>query len=116
MTPGQKAKKMDGTMFNRKDYMIAVQWYELVPDDEEELLYVRGSPDIFVLNSSELRLAAFEMDQVSGPRPINMRPRRVAQADELEEVLSEAQMWRIPVEVKQRAYGACEGVMREVGS
>lgn len=54
------------------------------------------------------------MDQVSGPRPINMRPRRGAQAEELEE-MQEAQMWRIPVEVKQRAYEACKGVMRQVG-
>jgi len=112
MAKGQKGKQMHKIMFNRKDYMIAVQWYENVPDDEEERLYVRESPDIFVMNSSELRLAAFEMEQVSGARPLNMRARRGAQADELEGIL-ETQKWRIPVEVKQRAYAACRGVMRE---
>lgn len=112
MAKGQKGKQMHKIMFNRKDYMIAVQWYENVPDDEEERLYVRESPEIFVMNSSELRLAAFEMEQVSGARPLNMRARRGAQADELEGIL-ETQKWRIPVEVKQRAYAACRGVMRE---
>jgi hypothetical protein len=112
MAKGQKGKQLHKIMFNRKDYMIAVQWYENVPDDEEERLYVRESPDIFVMNSSELRLAAFEMEQVSGARPLNMRARRGAQADELEGIL-ETQKWRIPVEVKQRACAACRGVMRE---
>ena len=62
------------------------------------------------MNSSELRLAAFEMEQVSGARPINMRARRGAQAAELDEIM-ENQKWRIPVETKQRAYNACRGVM-----
>ena len=110
MAPGQKGKKMHGVMFNRKDYMIAVQWYMNVPDDEEERLYVKESVPISILNSSELRLAAFEMEQVSGARPINMRARRGAQAAELDEIM-ENQKWRIPVETKQRAYNACRGVM-----
>ena len=110
MTPAQKGKKMHGVMFNRKDYMIAVQWYMNVPDDEEERLYVKESVPISILNSSELRLAAFEMEQVSGARPINMRARRGAQAAELDEIM-ENQKWRIPVETKQRAYNACRGVM-----
>lgn len=110
MLPTQKAKKMDGVMFNRNDYMIAVQWYENVPDDEEERLYERGSPGICILNSSELRLAGFEMEQVSGPRPINMRTRRGAQAAELDEMI-ESQKWRISVDDKQQAYNACQRVV-----
>jgi len=81
-----------------------------MPDDEEELLYVKEEVDISILNSSELRLAGFEMEQVSGARPINMRARRGAQAAELDEIEA-GQKWRIPVETKQRAYNASKGVM-----
>ena len=111
MARDQAKKKMHEIMFDRKDYMVAVQWYKNVPDDEEELLYVREEPKIWIFNSTELRLAAFRMEQVEGARPINVRPRRGGAAEDMEEI-EQGQKWRISVETKLRAFEACRGPMR----
>ena len=104
----RKSKKLYETMFHPNDYMIAVRWYELVPGLEDQLIYEAGLPEIVVINSSELRLAAFSMEQVKGPRPINMRPRRGGAAEEMEQVQAQ-QRWRLPFETYQEALEACVG-------
>ena len=105
---GRKSKKLYETMFHPNDYMIAVRWYELVPGLEDQLIYEAGLPEIVVINSSELRLAAFSMEQVKGPRPINMRPRRCGAAEEMEQVQAQ-QRWCLPFETYQEALEACVG-------
>ena len=62
---------VDGTHFTRGDYMLAVEWWDLDPSDPDSRTYKRwtppaGSPQQFVLNSTELRGIDFTMDAV-GP-------------------------------------------------
>ena len=75
---------------------------------EDQLIYEVGLPEIVIINRSELRLATFSMEQVKGPRPINMRPRRGGAAEKMEQVQAQ-QRWRLPFETYQEALEACVG-------
>jgi len=48
-------KNAFGTRFNAGDYMVAVQWYERLPGDGERRQFYREEPNIYVINSTELR-------------------------------------------------------------
>ena len=52
-TAGQK--NVYGTRFNTGDFMVAVQWYERLPESGERLEFFRGERVIDVINSTELR-------------------------------------------------------------
>ena len=56
-------KNLYGTRFNTGDYLVAVQWYERLPEsgDGERREFIRGTREIDVINSTELRWYGFEM-------------------------------------------------------
>ena len=63
---GGGAKKLYGTAFNTGDYMLAVQWYERLSEsgDSERREFSRGERMIDVINSTELRMAGFDMGAI----------------------------------------------------
>ena len=94
--------KKCGSRWDEGDWMMAVQWYSEQADGS----YVQGKPHVDVFSSSELRLACFDITQSRGPRQINARPRRGAQAERQAELQAEA-AWRLPPETRKRAEAAC---------
>ena len=61
---GGGAKKLYGTAFNTGDYMLAVQWYERLAESGERREFSRGERMIDVINSTELRMAGFDMGAI----------------------------------------------------
>jgi hypothetical protein len=55
-----------GMRFNTGDFMIAVQWYERLPEsgDGERLEFFRGERVIDVINSTELRAACVNVKEI----------------------------------------------------
>ena len=74
--------------------------------------FVQGEPHLDVCNSSELRLAGFEMEQSSGLRQINARPRRGEQAEHQAELVADA-AWLLPPATREIAEAACRRVAEE---
>lgn len=103
---GKKWMKKYGSRWDEGDWMMAVQWYSEQADGS----YVQCEPHVDVCNSSELRLAGFEMTQSRGLRQINARPRRGAQAERQAELQAEA-AWLLPPETRKRAEAACRAVI-----
>ena len=68
------------TRFSRNDYVIAVRWYQRYPGDATGRTWVKDPYDgdkYDVLNSTELRLIKFELEEVRLPPPVQPRvPRR----------------------------------------
>lgn len=107
MLNGRKWMKAFGVRCDPGNVLVAVQWYELCGDNGMGADYELARVIITnVVNSSELRLAGFEMEQTAGPRLVNSRDRRAGQALEFAEIKA-AQKWLLSAETKLRAEGAC---------
>ncbi len=52
-----------GVRFNSGDFMVAVQWYERLPEsgDGERLEFLRGEEIIDVINSTDLRAVGVDV-------------------------------------------------------
>jgi hypothetical protein len=58
-------KRIDHARFDEGDFMVGVQWYERVPDaDDERRVFVCGEEHSCIMNSTELRLAGFEVPRI----------------------------------------------------
>ena len=88
--------------------MMGVQYYS----ENDDGSFVQGEPHLDVCNSSELRLAGFEMGQSSGLRQINARPRRGEQAAHQAELEADA-AWLLPPATREIAEAACRRVAEE---
>ena len=51
-----ESKTIDGTRYDKNDYMIAVQWYDRLAEDEEQRTFELTDPAVGFFNSTELRL------------------------------------------------------------
>ena len=94
------------TRYDKGNVMVAVQWFEVRGDNGTGVDYGLDFAAVDVCNSTELRHAAFEMEQKAGPRLINARGRRKGQALELAQIKAE-QRWWLPPEARLVAEGAC---------
>lgn len=99
-------KKGAQTRYDKGNVMVAVQWLEVRGDNGTGVDYGLDFAAVDMFNSTELRHAAFEMEQKAGPRLINARARRKGQALELAQIKAE-QRWWLPPEVMLVAEGAC---------
>ena len=104
-------KKGAQTRYDKGNVMVAVQWFEVRGDNGTGVDYGLDFVAVDVFNSTELRHAAFEMEQKAGPRLINARARRKGQALELAQIKAE-QRWLLLPEVRLVAEGACRSASR----
>ena len=105
---GKKWFNLYGSRWDAGDWMMGVQYYSENADGS----FVQGEPHLDVCNSSELRLAGFEMEQSSGLRQINARPRRGEQAEHQAELVADA-AWLLPPATREIAEAACRRVAEE---
>ena len=61
-TEGQR--NVYGMRFNTGDFMVAVQWYERLPESGERLEFFRGERVIDVINSTELRAVGVDVREI----------------------------------------------------
>jgi hypothetical protein len=107
----QVTAKLGGVCFAKKDYAIAVQWYNVLAEDAERRTFVEFTPTIDFVNSTELRLTGFDLDLVAG-EPRTLRPARQSAAAKLRFDLAEAateknRKWRLRAEDENIALASC---------
>ena len=82
-----RGETISGTAFTRGDYAITVQWFHRFLGGPLQLTYVKDAykshASYDVVNSTELRLTGFQMEQVQMPVTVPLRRRsgRVAAQD-----------------------------------
>lgn len=86
-----------GTRFNTGDFMVAVQWYERLSEsgNGERREFIRGKRMLDVINSTELRMAGFEMVGIG-----SFPPDASGDADALKK-------WELPRDVEAEALTWC---------
>jgi len=105
---GKKWINLYGSRWDAGDWMMGVQYYS----ENDDGSFVQGEPHLDVCNSSELRLAGFELEQSCGLRQINARPRRGEQAAHQAELEADA-AWLLPPATRGIAEAACREVAED---
>jgi len=108
VTKGKKWFNLYGSWWDAGDWMMGVQYYS----ENDDGSFVQGEPHLDVCNSSELRLAGFELEQSCGLRQINARPRRGEQAAHQAELEADA-AWLLPPATRGIAEAACREVAED---
>jgi hypothetical protein len=94
----KESATIDGTRYDKGDYMIAVQWYDRLSEDDERRTFVEMTPVVSFFNSTELRLSGegtlffrriflakslrrsslgFELELIAGEPRASLRGRRL---------------------------------------
>jgi hypothetical protein len=113
-----RAQHVETMRFDTWNYKISVRWYERVLDNGngngERLEFLRGVVEIHLINSTELRLADFDMKNTTDASP----PGLSAAASPRSGAVSEATagevggsgdcfVWRLPALVEERGLRWC---------
>jgi len=103
-------KKRYGTRFDKNDYLVAVQWYERLCEsgDGERREFVMAKPEIDVINSTELRLAGFDLRRI-GEFPTDVSDVVEGEVQECTDVASQEtrQKWELALRDECEATNWC---------
>jgi hypothetical protein len=102
-------RHIQGVRFDPGDFKIAVQWYERLAEngDGVRLEFQRGSTAVDLVNSTELRLSGFDMDQIDELRLRRSGSGRVAGGNAATEDEDGRKKWRLKPEIEQEALRFC---------
>ena len=105
-----KPRKDFGYLFHKGNYSVAVQWYERLCEssDGQRREFVMSKRKVSIINSSELRLAGFDMNRV-GEFPTGVSDECDAEAADVpdESSIEERQKWELSLGDESKALGHC---------